>query len=217
MAYLRDWGARPGKVIDVGAYHGEWTKMFRQIFPDAEALMVEAQERLRPVLENCVREQGGAVKFEIALLGAKDGEKVSFVELGGGTGSSVFEEASPIHHRTKVEKQLRTLDPIALDHGFADADFLKIDVQGYELEVLKGASSILSSVEFVLVESSLIPINKGCPLIHEVMAFMAARGFRLLDFCSQIRRHDKALWQTDLLFIKSDSDLLPAPYLDLAN
>lgn len=35
--------------------------------------------------------------------------------------------------------------------------------------------------------------------------------FCLLDFCSQTRRRDKALWQTDLLFIKNDSPYLPIP------
>ena len=83
--------------------------------------------------------------------------------------------------------------------------------------MLKGAATILTRTEFVLLETSLIPINKGCPLIFEVMAFMAEKGFRTMDFCSHIRRTDGALLQTDLLFINKQSRFLPQAQLNDTN
>jgi len=111
-----------------------------------------------------------------------------------------------------------TLDTLLKKHpNFESADFLKIDVQGYELEVLKGAKRLLEKVELVLMEVSLIPVNKGCPIMSEVVQFMADYDFRVLDFCSQIRRSDGFLWQTDLLFIKNTSKFLPRTTLDKNN
>jgi hypothetical protein len=67
------------------------------------------------------------------------------------------------------------------------------------------------------METSFIPINKGCPLILEVLTFMDSMGFRTLDFCSQVRRKDGTLWATDLLFINKRSQLAPDPQLDESN
>jgi hypothetical protein len=134
------------------------------------------------------------------------------------TGSSVFEESNDSVAKNKVVKQLTTLDSlIQQNYGWDKIVFLKIDVQGYELEVLSGALQYLSTCEFVLMEASLIPVNKGCPLIADVITFMDKQGFRLLDFCSQIRRKDKALWQTDLLFIRERSQYLPKAENDKSN
>jgi len=125
------------------------------------------------------------------------------------TGSSVFEELS-YANRNYVEKKLITLDSLLERYPeFRNLDFLKLDVQGYEINVLQGASALLNLTEFVLLETSLISRNKGCPLFYEVIQFMNAKNFRLLDFCSQHRTKDGVLRQTDLLFIKNTSALLP--------
>jgi FkbM family methyltransferase len=215
LKYLKEWGFQPVSVIDVGAYHGEWTQMFISIFPNSKVLMIEGQNDKSPILQEVCSSFNGDVVFEIALLGAKDGEKVSFVEME--TGSSVFEESSS-YNRKYVEKEMITLDSILKRYPeFRKLDFLKLDVQGYELNVLQGASELLELTECVLMETSLIPINKGCPLFSEVIKFMTEQDFRLLDFCSQIRRKDGALWQTDLLFIKNTSAFVPKSSLDTQN
>lgn len=215
LGYLKEWGFQPDSVIDVGAYHGEWTKMLKGIFPNAKVLMVEGQNSKYPILKDVCSSFDGDVVLEIALLGAQDGEKVSFVEME--TGSSVLEESSP-YKRNYVEKELITLDSLLANYpAYQKVGFLKLDVQGYELDVLKGASKLLEQTEFALMEASLIPINQGCPLISEIIEFMTARNFRLLDFCSQIRRKDGALWQTDLLFVNNTSAFMPKPSLDAQN
>jgi FkbM family methyltransferase len=212
---LKQRGFTPSTVIDVGAYHGEWTTMFKKIFPSCRVLMIEAQKEKLPALNGVCEKFSGAVSCEIALLGAKTGAEVDFVQME--TGSSVFEESSP-YARKRLKKTLITLD--ALLEGYKDfqqVDFLKLDVQGYELEILKGASALLKRTKFVLMETSFIPINKGCPLILEVITFMDSMGFRAMDFCSQVRRKDGSLWATDFLFVSTRSSFLPNPQLDETN
>jgi FkbM family methyltransferase len=156
----------------------------------------------------------GFISAELALLGAQNGAVVEFIEME--TGSSVCEERSH-YNRRKVLKVTKTLDDLLTERHAPAVDLLKLDVQGYELEVLKGASGALAQSTAMLLEASLIRINSGCPPISEVMSYADTAGFRLFDFSSQIRRKDRILWQTDLLFIRSNSRLLPLPSLTAEN
>ncbi len=215
LNYLKKWGFTPTHVIDVGAYHGEWTNFARAAYPRVKVLMLEAQECKRPILQSVCARHSGDVRFEIGPLGPEDGSEVSFAEME--TGSSVFAEKS---NRDRVVRKLvtKTLDTIVLAHPeFLTSQFLKLDVQGYELEVLRGAASVLSHCEFVFLEASLIPVNAGCPLMAEILGFMSERGFRIFDICSLMRRTDESLWQSDLLFIKEKSRWLPAAELNTSN
>jgi FkbM family methyltransferase len=208
LGVLKKLGFEPKAAIDVGAYHGEWSAMFKSLFPGATMLMIEAQESKRQALEAAARRLQPC-SMEIALLGPEDGKTVTFCEME--TGSSVYEEASGCA-RNYATRELITLDTLLKNHPrFQSADILKLDTQGYELEILKGCPALLRAVPVVLMETSLLPVNKGAPLIHEVLAIMSAHGFRLFDFCSQIRRTDGVLWQTDLLFVSERSPCLPEP------
>ena len=212
---LKQRGFNPTTTIDVGAYHGEWTRMFKKIFPSTKVLMIEAQTEKTEKLNEVCEKFSGEVFCEMAVLGSKSGEEVDFVQME--TGSSVFEESSP-YARKRLKKTLTSLDNLLQKYtDFQHIDFLKLDVQGYELEVLKGSSDLLRHTEFVLMETSLIPINKGCPLILEVITYMDRMGFRTIDFCSQVRRKDGSLWATDLLFVSTGSSFLPNTQLDESN
>ena len=149
----------------------------------------------------------------MALLGSETGRTVKFAEME--TGSSLYEENSP-YHRKVITRTITSLDDLLQDDTRV-VDFIKLDVQGYELEVLRGAKTRLKQAQVVLMESSLIPINLGAPLIDDVVEFMRNHDYRLVDFCSQIRRLDGALWQTDLLFIRKNSPYLPSEQLSKEN
>lgn len=216
LTYLKNWGFKPKHVLDIGAYHGRWSCLMKSIFPSAKIMMIEAQSSKKLILEGVCKKYSPDISFHITLLGSKEGEMVDFVEME--SGSSVFEEQSPYFPKKVLKKSISTVDKlIPAMSDWEKIDFIKIDVQGYELEVLKGASKYLPGCDFILMEVSLIPVNKGCPMVTEIIEFMSSKKFRLFDICELHRRKDNSLWQADFLFINEASKFLPKSKLDPTN
>ena len=81
---------------------------------------------------------------------------------------------------------------------------LKLDVQGFEPQVLEGASNTLSKVDYVLLESSFHPLYEGEKTFVEILSMMAARGFEFSRPLGWLEdpRNDEIL-QMDALFMRS--------------
>jgi FkbM family methyltransferase len=208
LGNLRRLGFQPRGVLDIGAYMGEWTTLARRIFPEAAFLMIEAQEFLEEALGRISDANLGAISYRIALLGAECREGVEFHQYDSApTASSVLADQADSPSRLQKRK-METLDGVLRDLAFQQPDLVKLDVQGYELEVLKGGSETLAAARAVVMEVSLIDLYKNSPLIHEVLSFMHERDFLAYDIPTLIRRSsDQALCQIDMIFLKKGSPL----------
>lgn len=203
LSLIKGLGFNPKFAIDIGAYHGEWSQNFTKIFPSAKVLMIEGQGKKREVLEKVCRSNPN-LSFNIALLSATDKLPVFFNE----SETASYVSKSQLNHSLQIISE--SLDQIVKREGLPLPDFLKLDVQGFELEVLKGGTDCLSHAEFCLLEVTLIDIDKT-PLAAEVMSFMNEFNFQLYDITQLMRRpYDMALFQCDFLFIKKTSSLLSA-------
>ncbi|MFX8747328.1 FkbM family methyltransferase, partial [Acinetobacter baumannii] len=82
---------------------------------------------------------------------------------------------------------------------------LKIDVQGGELDVLKGAESLLSSFAAIYVECSYVSLYEGQALASDVIAFLAERGFLIAGVFNQHEHWRIGPVQADFLFVRMES------------
>ena len=197
---LKHLGFTPNTILDIGAFEGNWAEDIYTIFPNAHILMVEGQKNKKDTLELKSKNIPNS-NVQIALLGAE----IKNVEFNiYETASSVFKEDNETNAKTE-QIELTLLDDLVLGTEFEQTDLIKIDTQGYELEILKGGKNVLKSAKVVLMEVSMLGIYKGAPLIDEVISFMKVNGFVLYDICSIMRRpYDQALFQSDFLFLKED-------------
>jgi FkbM family methyltransferase len=204
LSNLRAAGFAPKKIIDAGAYVGDWSKMAAGIFPEASLLLIEPQPQLaKPLAALCAGM--GRARHRGALLGRQSGRADFVVQE---TISRIITDPENWPAGQVVSIPVVTLAEVAAEEGFTDCGFLKLDLQGHELEALAGAGALFGSAEAILLESSWLPIGE-CPLAAEVIATVSARGYQLYDVMGfNYRPLDRALWQTDFLFVRRDSPLL---------
>lgn len=200
---IKRLGFTPHFALDVGAYEGEWALSFIEVFPEAKVLMFEAQSQKEEKFKE-LSKQYPNLSYHIALLSAQNGKKLFFNEnetashVTGSSGANTKEVIS------------ESLDEIIKKKELPFPDFLKLDVQGFEMEVLNGGRQCLLHADFCLLEVTMIDVGNSL-LVLEVMNYMDSQGFKLYDIIQLMRRpYDKALYQSDFLFIKKSSPLIAA-------
>lgn len=205
LGHLRANGFTPSAIVDVGAFVGDWARMASSVFPEAELVMIEGNPENEGTLRGVQRALGPRARYYISLLGAENREDVLFYQQG--SGSSAREELTSFEKRT-INLRMRRLDTLLSDRQPRSPALLKLDVQGAELDVLRGGMEVLRSAEVVILEVALLPYNRGAPLCAEVVGFMDGAGYSVFDFCGQFRREsDNALFQTDIVFVRKQSHL----------
>lgn len=197
---LSELGYQQKEIIDVGAHKGDRSVVINKLYPQATIFRFEPIETYYNRLQILSEKFGNNSKAYNYLLSSKSYEVLKFYV--NESVSLVLEEHYISSNVVVQDKTTSALDEvICLTSTNA---LLKIDVQDFELEVLKGAKNIIKNIECIQMEISLIDINKNAPLIHEVLRVMNKEyGFVLYDITEMIRRPiDKALWQLDVIFLK---------------
>lgn len=187
-------GTSPGMtIIDVGANRGIWAREALHIWPQASLFMLEANPVHESALEQLAQELRTSrriVEARIAVLG--DAERnvtmhEATTKYMRDTGNSIFRQKSKSDLYRPVERRMRTLDNVLVEllgrlkRPPACVELLKLDVQGAEVLVLQGAERTMRQARFLLLEVSLVPLNENAPLFAEVVAFLAQRGFALVE------------------------------------
>jgi FkbM family methyltransferase len=189
----------PEIIYDIGAYHGNWARLARRIYPAAHYILFEAN----PEHASMLRSTGE--RHFIAALADKEGAHANFYtpRNAGTTGASFFREQT-IHYQAEslrvVTLTTRRLDALVREHGLRPPDLIKLDVQGSELAVLRGAGVLLKSCSALVAELSLVQGNEGAPLASEVMEGIHELGFEPVDICKARRGAAGNPVQVDMLF-----------------
>lgn len=196
-------GFYPQTVVDVGAAYGSFACQCSTVFPDARYLLIEPLEEYRPLLER-LRKTIPALQCVFAAASSNPGE----IELNVHpdlVGSSLYSEVEKGTDVNGVPRRVRsvTIDNV-IQETCAKGPFLfKLDVQGAELDVLRGAERVLRECQYVILEVSFFTFFQGGPDCCEVIAYMKEHGFVPYDIVGlQYRPLDQALSQADIAFVQ---------------
>jgi FkbM family methyltransferase len=189
-------------VLDVGASRGQFALHAARRFPAARIVCFEPLPSSREALVSVL---GDRVEVVPAAVGAQTGTAEMHVSAADDSSSLLpigrrqQEEFPGTHEAARLEVPVVTLTDV-LDSTLAGPVLLKIDVQGFELDVLRGAGERLRRVSTVFVECSFVELYEGQALADDVIVHMHAMGFRLRGVHGLALSQNGDALQADLLF-----------------
>ena len=169
----------PTFFLDIGAHNGEYSRCVRRLFPDARIFCVE------PTLKHDLSD------FE--SIRQPLGESVKLIQFYEATGPHTTGNSRYLEDTAYFRSNHKSMQRIAipLDSLGLQPDFIKLDVQGSEIDVLRGGLETIKTCKHILCEVSHSQYNVGAPLVDEVVAFLNAHNYEHSEtWCSSTIQSD---------------------------
>jgi FkbM family methyltransferase len=199
-------GLNPKTVYDIGAANGSWSELLYAIYPNAVYHLFEPLAEHRPSYKQYLRDNMSKYP-SLHLHPYALGEDTRLIEmhlLADGYGSSTL----PIEHPDFSERltvQQYSLDEYVAAKNLPLPDILKMDVQGAEGTVLRGASRCLEHAGIVFAETWLErDYGPQTPLVTEIHAQLLPFGFEFAEIGSRAYSSYHRLFGFDAYFVKQD-------------
>lgn len=184
-------------IIHIGGHHGLEAILYKEVNVK-KAVFFEPLAKSFNVMKNNIFDYE-AIN---CALGPQEGISEMFIENQNACQSSSLLEPyrhlefhPAIHFNERQFVQVKTLDSFE----FTDYNMINMDVQGYELEVLKGAEKTLSSIEYIIAEVNIVEHYRNGCTIDALDDFLDKRGFIRTD-----TRFFPELWG-DALYVRKTS------------
>lgn len=179
---LQSSGATIATILDVGANDGSSALKFHRAFPQATIHSFEPVSSTFAALQRTV-DGVPRIRCHQLALGEQAGEATIYLTDYSTTSSIV----RPRHVRGEETVRMTTIDGFVAEQSVPGIDLLKVDAEGYDLEVLQGAVGLFDrgAVKFVLIELGFHPDDSRHVSFDHVRDFLLPRGFRVYGFYDQ--------------------------------
>lgn len=192
-------------IIDVGANQGQFAIASNNKFPNATIISFEPLPEMYEQFKANVNNNPKITIHNMAL-GDEEGV-IDFYRNEHSHASSALvisdkqKETIPgTSNTTKIQVKVDRLDNVAASWTLKGPVLLKLDVQGYEKKVLLGAPGLLKKIDYLLFETSFVPMYEGEPLFDEMHTFLKEAGFEIMGPVGFLEGSDNSILQMDLLY-----------------
>lgn len=198
-------------IFDVGAHYGATVAQYRALFPKSRIYAFEPYPESFEMLRR--RTAGDASVHRVnSAVADHPGKRTLFVNHRDDTNSllprAIGRRYYPLDAgpRGAIEVEAVTLDDFVNQNGVDRIDILKMDIQGGELDALKGASKILAEgrCSVIYTEITFIPHYEQGAMFHELCSFLQKYGYTLYNIFNLTTAKDGQLRQADALFLSGD-------------
>lgn len=186
-------------IIQIGAHQGNEYETLKKL--SENILMFEPQKQVYKKLFNKLGSIPNII-IENKALGSSSGTMTMYTEQanGGQSSSLLMPQLHCLQYPGIKFTGVEEVQVITLNEYFTDKFFnynlITLDVQGYELEVLKGSTKILHNIDYILCEVNRAELYKSCPMVEEIDLFLQNYGFK-----REVTSWDGHTWG-DALYIK---------------
>lgn len=210
LRLLQTLGFSPSCIFDIGGSNGSWTRVVHEVFPSAHYHLFEPLAPFSPRYQQgleLTKQQTNCTIHPYAL-GQETGT-VTIAITPDLVGSSILVEHQSEYFPTSQQIPLTTVDAVIQEHALPCPQLIKMDTQGYELSILKGAIHTLKHVEVLAIESWLVRgYGEKTPLLMELTAWLAQHNFSLFDIGGGYRDASGVLIAPDCFFVNQSSPLM---------
>lgn len=196
-------------IVDIGANRGQFALAARQCVPNAAIIsfepLAEPAQRFKKIFDGDKK----VILYEVAL-GTTSGDAT--IHISNRDDSSSLLAITPLQSRlfpgtseadTAVIR-IGVLSDYIHENKFEAPALLKLDVQGFELETLKGCEPLLKSFTHIYVECSFFELYAGQAQADEVISWLHARNFSLAGIYNSSYDFNGIAVQADFLFKKQN-------------
>lgn len=171
-----------GIVFDCGALYGDHTIQYaRKVGPEGCVIAIEANPLAFECLKlNAVRFQGPTISMNLALGESHGGTAVHIMDSCNIGASTVLNGSSTEESPQKLEKEIRTatIDGIVHDANLENVHFIKIDCEGHELKILKGAELTLKRLKpKLLIEMNSFALSLQGACYKDIYDFLLGQNY----------------------------------------
>lgn len=191
-------------IIDVGAHQGESIKRFKKLFLDPEIHSFEPQVKQFKILKKLKSDK---IYLNNCGIGSKNENKNIFInsETAASSYLNLKNEENYFRNIKTINKEqtvLKTIDYYLNEKKIIFVDLMKIDVQGYENEVLKGAINSLEKIHLIEIEIVFVNYYEQKNSFYEIEKILTNHNFELFSLSSlNLNKSDDSLRNLDALYI----------------
>jgi FkbM family methyltransferase len=194
-------------IIDIGANNGQFLKVSHHFFPKA---FIYSFEPIPKLFQRLKRFESQNIKvFNIALgnsIGKFDFHLNSYSHVSSFLNISKENKTYPQDSIETIQVKQDTLDNLSKSLGIKGVTLLKLDVQGFEMEVLKGgANTIKAYVNYIIVEANFVNLYENQPTFTELNHHLNELGFELKTMLDFNFGKDKSYIEADFLYHRANS------------
>ena len=195
-------------VIDIGSNKGQFILLILKFFPKVKIYSFEPIKELLERQKNLFNFQRNIFFFNYGI-GSKNKNLNFFITKKTDSSSFLTINKSGNYNNDYFVKEkrnikIRNLDKILKNQNLTKPLLIKIDVQGFELEVLKGAKQILPKVDYILLETSKNRMYNKQPIEKEIVNFLRRKKFKSSKALKWSKIKNTKFMQRDILFEKKD-------------
>lgn len=202
--------SKPKVIFDCGANIGFVSYQLHKRFSEATIYSFEPNpDVFLQLIKNLTREDARINKINVGI-GSKNDSMMFYKNNNTGTSSfmmpNAFHQAHMARKYTTIEVPIISIESFCDEHEIDRIGILKLDIEGFEIEALKGSERLLKAgqIDFIFVEVNLVPTYKDQPLIEEVITHLRQFNYIPYNFYGNNETDLRESVITNILFMSEN-------------